>query len=108
MVRRGMKSSCIIIECKVEQIFGDSAMTSCKEGRMINGGDKVMQQRFFSRTPVLIRGEFHREAVTDNASVPPNENPEMRNIITGDQCSIKPHTRNCIFSTVMLMTATIR
>ena len=50
-------------------------MTSCKVGRMINGGDKVMQQRFFSKTLVLIRDEFHKEAVTDNASVPPKENP---------------------------------
>lgn len=75
MDSRGMKSSCIIIECRVELICGNSVITSCNVGNFISGGDKEMQQRFFSRTLVLIRGDFHREAVTDSASVPPNENP---------------------------------
>lgn len=74
-VSRGMKSSWTIMECRVEIICGDSALTSCNMGRPINGGDKEIQQRFFSKTLVLIRGDFHKEAVTDNASVPPKEKP---------------------------------
>ena len=35
-----------------------------------------MQQRFFSRMPVLINPGFHSEAVTDKANKLPNENPE--------------------------------
>ena len=72
MVSRGMKSSWMKMECSVELICGDSAMTSCNDGKCINGGDREMQQRFFSRTLVLIRGDLHREVTTDNASVPPN------------------------------------
>ena len=56
-------------------ISGDSAMTSCNDWKCINGGEREMQQRFFSRTLVLIRGDFHKEVVTDNASVPPNLKP---------------------------------
>ena len=44
-------------------------------GIVIKGNDRVIQQRFFSRMLVLIRGDFHKEAVTDSARVPPNEKP---------------------------------
>jgi hypothetical protein len=67
-----MKSSFTTIECRVELICGDSVITSCSNGNVINGGDKETQQRFFSRMLVLIGDDFHREVVTDNASVPPN------------------------------------
>lgn len=49
--------------------------TSRNEGKQISGGDKVMQQRFFSRTLASIRGSFQSEAVTDKASIPPKEKP---------------------------------
>lgn len=65
------------MECRVEAICGDSALTSCNMVRLINGGDKVIQQRFFSKTLEVTRGDFHREAVTDKASVPPKEKPAL-------------------------------
>ena len=49
-------------------ICGISSITSCKTGKLINGADKLMQHRFFSRMLALIKPCFHSDAVTDNAS----------------------------------------